>query len=630
MSRGGCSSSSHNGMDRYAGIDPKLKFVIVAGGVISGIGKGLTSSSLGVLLKACGWRVSAIKIDPYINVDAGTMSPFEHGETFVLNDGGETDLDLGNYERFLSVNLTRRHNITTGKVYSEVIERERRGDYLGRTVQVVPHLTDLIQDQIMAAAVEPVDDSALAPEVVIIELGGTVGDIESAPFVEALRQLRYRHGQENVCIAFVSLVPCLGVVGEQKTKPTQAGCSTIASLGLPPQLIFCRSDRPLLPETRSKIALFAQVPVEAVVSLHDVSNTFRIPLMMQEQGVTNALISALRLSWRLPILLERWGRMAAAFDTYRGECTIAIVGKYTGLADTYLSVIKALEHAGMALHRKVHIRWIAAENLEGLEWASADGKVLPNGSPTQCHLAYQNAWRDLASANGILVPGGFGSRGVEGMLAAIRYAREQRIPYLGICLGMQLAAVELARARLTGGENANSSEFDERADPAVVIFMPEVDKTKMGGTMRLGVRKTVFKSTTTHSIALSLYGRKPSIMERHRHRYEVNPDYVESLEKECGLHFVARDESGQRMEIAELDQSEHPFFLGTQFHPELKSRPGAPSPPFLGFVAAAAGLPLEETAIEQMMLRVQSQDPWQPSLEENQDLYSSLGNSFDR
>lgn len=626
MSRGGCSSGSYGGMERYATIDPKLKFVIVAGGVISGIGKGLTSSSIGVLLKACGWRVSAIKIDPYINVDAGTMSPFEHGETFVLDDGGETDLDLGNYERFLSVSLTRRHNITTGKVYSEVIERERRGDYLGRTVQVVPHLTDLIQDQIMAAAVEPVDDTGLPPEVVIIELGGTVGDIESAPFVEALRQLRYRHGQENVCVAFVSLVPCLGVVGEQKTKPTQAGCSTIASLGLPPQLIFCRSDRPLLPETRAKIALFAQVPVEAVVSLHDVSNTFRIPLMMQEQGVTNALISSLRLSWRLPILLERWGRMAMAFDTYRGECTIAIVGKYTGLADTYLSVIKALEHAGMALHRKVHIQWIAAESLESLDTTAADGKVLPNGSPTQRHLVYQNAWRELASVNGILVPGGFGSRGIEGMLAAIRHAREHRVPYLGICLGMQLAAIEVARARLSRGMNANSTEFDEHADPAIVIFMPEVDKTKMGGTMRLGVRKTVFKSDMSNSIASLLYGRKPSIMERHRHRYEVNPEYVENLENECGLRFVARDETGQRMEISELDRSEHPFFLGTQFHPELKSRPGAPSPPFLGFVAAAAGLPLDEVAIEKMMLRVQSQDPWQPSVEENQELFCSLGN----
>ena len=624
MSGGGCSSCSCNGTERYGSIDPKLKFVIVAGGVISGIGKGLTSSSIGVLLKACGWRVSAIKIDPYINVDAGTMSPFEHGETFVLDDGSETDLDLGNYERFLSVNLTRRHNITTGKVYSEVIQRERRGDYLGRTVQVVPHLTDLIQDQIMAAAMERVDDSGLPPEVVIIELGGTVGDIESAPFVEALRQLRYRHSQENVCIAFVSLVPCLGVVGEQKTKPTQAGCSTIASLGLPPQLIFCRSDRPLLPETRAKIALFAQVPVEAVVSLHDVSNTFRIPLMMQEQGVTNALISALRLSWRLPVLLERWGRMAAAFDSYQGECRIAIVGKYTGLADTYLSVIKALEHAGMALHRKVHIHWIAAESLENFVDASGDSRLLPNGSPTQRHMAYQNAWRELSAADGILVPGGFGCRGIEGMLAAIRYAREHRVPYLGICLGMQLAAVELARSRLADGAKANSTEFDEHADPAIVIFMPEVDKTRMGGTMRLGARKTIFQPDGTNSIASLLYGRKPFIMERHRHRYEVNPKYVDRLEKECGLRFVARDETGQRMEIAELDRAEHPFFLGSQFHPELKSRPGAPSPPFVGFVAAAAGLPLDELAIEEMMLRVQSQDPWQPHSEESRGLDSSF------
>ena len=598
--------------------------------MISGIGKGLTSSSVGVLLKACGWRVSAIKIDPYINVDAGTMSPFEHGETFVLDDGGETDLDLGNYERFLSVNLTRDHNITTGKVYLEVIERERRGDYLGRTCQVVPHLTDLIQDRIMTAAAVPVDDTGLPPEVVTIELGGTVGDIESAPFVEALRQLRYRHGPQNVCVAFVSLVPCLGVVGEQKTKPTQAGCSTIASLGLPPQLIFCRSDRPLLPETRAKIALFAQVPVEAVVSLHDVSNTFKIPQMMQEQGVTNSLISSLHLSWRLPTLLERWGRMASAFDTCQGECTIAIVGKYTGLADSYLSVIKALEHAGMALHRKVHVRWVAAEELEDdgavVRSSPPPGNIAENtgrgagaataaaASPTERRVAHRAAWHQLQEADGILVPGGFGSRGVEGKILAIRHAREQRVPYLGICLGMQLAAIETARARLSGCERASSAEFDAHANPPVVVFMPEVDKTRMGGTMRLGARKTVFAPQAQHNcLATHLYGRHDYIMERHRHRYEVNPDFIQRLEQEGGLAFVGRDESGQRMEIVELPQSVHRFFLATQFHPEFKSRPGAPSPPFLGFVAAAAGMPLDADAIAAMTERVRSQEPWRPT-----------------
>lgn len=595
-----------------------VKFVLVSGGVISGIGKGLTASSLGVLLKSCGWRVTAIKIDPYLNRDAGTMSPFEHGEVFVLDDGGEADLDLGNYERFLDVTLSSDNNITTGKIYSHVMERERMGAYLGKTVQVVPHITDAIQEWIMRVATKP-DAGGKVPEICVIELGGTVGDIESMPFVEALRQLRYNVGDVNFCSVFVSLVPVLGVVGEQKTKPTQHGVKSISSMGLSPHLIVCRSEQPLHAETRRKLAMFCQVAPDAVASVHDVSNTYRIPMMLQEQGVCNLLIRSLHLVWRLPTRLEKWARMAASLESLgrtQKHVTICLVGKYTGLCDAYLSVIRALQHAGMAVGRTVKVVWIESSHLESPTTAGSDGTSSANGSvitdvqrpavksPGDADANREAAWEQLRKADGILVPGGFGDRGIEGKILAIRHARDTKTPFLGICLGMQMAAVEATREAFREPK-ANSAEFDSDAPVHAVVYMPEVDKTRMGGTMRLGVRKTVIKDDDC--LAAWLYGEH-EIYERHRHRYEVNPEVVGKLEKDGRVRFVGMDTSGTRMEI--LEGQDHPFFLGTQFHPEFKSRPGRPSPPFVGLVMAAAGMPLDRQSVEKVVGSIRSQDPW--------------------
>lgn len=592
-----------------------VKFVLVSGGVISGIGKGLTASSLGVLLKCCGWRVTAIKIDPYLNIDAGTMSPFEHGEVFVLDDGGEADLDLGNYERFLDVTLSRDNNITTGKIYSQVLEKERKGSYLGKTVQVVPHITDAIHQWITRVATTP-DKDGLVPEICVIELGGTIGDIESMPFVEALRQLRYNVGQVNFCSVFVSLVPVLGVVGEQKTKPTQHGVKSISSMGLSPQLIVCRSEQPLLAETKKKLAMFCQVAPDAVASVHDVSNTYRIPMMLQEQGVCNLLIRSLRLVWRLPTRLEKWARMAASADQPSDEITICLVGKYTGLNDAYLSVLRALEHAGMAVGRKVNVTWVESTDLESpaetdMNSSVNGGTSLPDissrkksVSPIDAHTRNDAAWELIRRADGILVPGGFGDRGVEGKVLAIGHAREVKKPFLGICLGMQLAAVAATR-QVFKEPKANSEEIDSDAPVKAVIYMPEVDKTKMGGTMRLGERKTIIKNEDC--LAAWLYGTTV-IYERHRHRYEVNPEVVSRLEKEDDIRFVGMDETGTRMEILELEK--HPFFLGTQYHPEFKSRPGRPSPPFVGLIMAAAGMPLDRESVVKIVGSIKSQDPW--------------------
>lgn len=609
------------------------KFVLVSGGVISGIGKGLTASSLGVLLKCCGWRVTAIKIDPYLNLDAGTMSPFEHGEVFVLNDGGEVDLDLGNYERFLDVTLSRDNNITTGKVYSDVLEKERKGTYLGKTVQVVPHITDAIQEWIINVTKTP-DRDGLLPEICVIELGGTVGDIESMPFVEALRQLRYKVGDVNFCSVFVSLVPELGVVGEQKTKPTQHGVKSISSMGLSPHLIVCRSERPLLPETKQKLALFCQVAPDAVASVHDVSNTYRIPMMLQQQGVCNLLIRSLQLVWRLPTRLAKWERMASKADSAARTVTICLVGKYTGLSDAYISVIRAIQHAGMAVGKNVEITWVESSDLEPLAtpmhvtgqdkdtngdanrmFNRAGSSDVDNShflhscgsqsvSPDVATERYDTAWHLIRQADGILVPGGFGDRGVEGKVKAIEYARQEHKPFLGICLGMQLAAVESVR-RVYNEPHANSAELDAEAPVKAAVYMPEVDRDKMGGTMRLGVRKTIIQNGD--SIAAWLYGANV-IYERHRHRYEVNPEVVDKLEKEDGLRFVGIDESGLRMEI--LERKNHPFFFGTQFHPEFLSRPGRPSPPFVGLVMAACGMPLDRTSVVEIMTSILSQDPW--------------------
>ncbi len=546
-----------------------MRYVFVSGGVLSGLGKGVTASSLGVLLKSLGLRVTAIKIDPYLNTDAGTMSPFEHGEVFVLDDGGEVDLDLGNYERFLDITLTRDNNLTTGKVYANVIEAERRGDYLGKTVQVIPHITNEIQEWIERVAHIPVDGNGAEPDVCVVELGGTVGDIESAPFVEALRQFQFRVGRENVCFVHVSLVPVLGVVGEQKTKPTQHTVKELRGAGISADFLVCRSEEPLEDATKAKLALFCHVADDHVFSAHDVSNIYHVPLMLEEQGATRLMCEkfGLDMSKKRP-LIEQWREMAARVDSLEGEVNIAMVGKYTGLTDSYLSVIKALQHSAFSVGSQMNISWVEAANLESD--AERDSPEL-----------HAKSWADLKAADGVLVPGGFGIRGIEGKAIAAQYARENNVPYLGVCLGMQVAVIEFAR-NVLGMDGANSTEFDEKTAHPVVIFMPEGSTTHMGGTMRLGSRTTMLQNSG--STAHGLYGGATEVDERHRHRYEVNPDMIEALE-DAGLKFVGRDTEGQRMEIMELD--DHPYYFGTQYHPEFKSRPNRPSPPFLGLVQAA-------------------------------------------
>ena len=548
-----------------------MRYVVVTGGVLSGLGKGVTASSMGVLLKSAGLRVTSVKIDPYLNVDAGTMSPFEHGEVFVLDDGGEVDLDLGNYERFLDIALTRDNNITTGKVYAAVVERERRGDYLGKTVQVIPHITNEIQEWIERVAHVSSDGDNGAPDVCVIELGGTVGDIESAPFVEALRQFQFRVGRENICFVHVSLVPVMGPVGEQKTKPTQHTVKELRGLGIIPDILVCRSAKPLQDDTRAKLAAFCHVSEDAVVSAHDVSNIYRVPMMLEEQGVSGVLSGL--FGFELPSerpLLDDWKAMADRVDNPAEEVRIATVGKYTGLSDSYLSVIKALQHSSYAVGRKLVIDWIESTDLDD-QTASAD---------PEAHAA---AWELLNGADGVLVPGGFGIRGIEGKIKAAGYARENNVPYLGVCLGLQVATIEFCR-NVLGMEGANSTEFDEDTPHPAVVFMPEISKTHMGGTMRLGTKPTPF--LVDDCKMRRLYGGADHVDERHRHRYEVNPDFIEQIE-EAGLKYVGKDETGQRCEIMELDG--HPYFVGTQYHPEFKSRPGRPSPPYLGLLMAACG-----------------------------------------
>ena len=546
-----------------------MKYIVVSGGVLSGIGKGVTASSIGVLIKSLGYRVTAIKIDPYLNSDAGTMSPFEHGEVFVLDDGGEVDLDLGNYERFLDITLNRDNNLTTGKVYSSVIERERKGDYLGKTVQVVPHITNEIQDRIERIAHTPSDGSDETPDVCVIELGGTVGDIESAPFVEALRQFQFRVGRENICFLHVSLVPVIGVVGEQKTKPTQHSVKGLMASGIQPDFLVCRSSEPILSEVKTKLSLFCHVSESSVFSAHDVSNIYRVPMMLEEQGATIGICNrlGLEISPERPLLME-WSALAQRMDELSGDVNIAMVGKYTGLSDSYLSVIKALQHSALAEGVNLHIDWVEASDLE----IGNEG----NESHTQ-------SWSMVKEADGILVPGGFGDRGIEGKILAAKHARENKIPYLGVCLGLQIATIEFAR-NVLGLTGANSTEFDEDTPHPTVIFMPEGSRTHMGGTMRLGSRQTNLQ--TTDCAAYRLYKGTMEIHERHRHRYEVNPEMVENLEA-AGLQFVGRDTEGVRMEIIEM--KDHPFFFGTQYHPEFKSRPNRPSPPFHGLIKAALG-----------------------------------------
>jgi len=479
----------------------------------------------------------------------------------VLDDGGEVDLDLGNYERFLDINLSKDNNLTTGKIYANVIEAERRGDYLGKTVQVIPHVTDAIQDWIEDVAARPADGSDGKPDACIIELGGTVGDIESAPYVEALRQFQFRVGRENVTFVHVSLVPVMGPVGEQKTKPTQHTVKELRGLGITPDILVCRSSAPLNDETRNKLAAFCHVQPNAVMSTHDVPNIYHVPLMLQEQG----LCDILEVDCTATNLLEEWKRMAHHLDTLTEEVHIAMVGKYTDLSDAYLSVIKSLQHAAMAVDRKLVIDWIEASHLEP-QWDKDESDA---------------AWATLKKTDGILVPGGFGDRGIEGKIAAAHHARTNDIPYLGICLGLQVATIEFCR-NVLGLEGANSTEFEDNPAHAAVVFMPEISKTHLGGTMRLGSRPTLWQVDSCQ--IRTLYGPGDAVDERHRHRYEVNPDLIERIEA-AGLVYVGKDDSGQRCEIFELEG--HPYYVGVQFHPEFKSRPNRPSPPFLGLLQAA-------------------------------------------
>ncbi len=577
---------------------PATKYVVVTGGVISGVGKGIMASSVGVLLKSLGQRVTAIKIDPYLNIDAGTLSPNDHGEVFVLGDGGETDLDLGNYERFLDVTLGRENSITTGKIYAGVIERERRGDYLGKTVQVVPHITNAIQDAIAAAAALPVDGSGLAPTVCVVELGGTVGEIETAPFVEALRQFQFRVGRENFLLIHVTLVPLIGASAEQKTKPTQMSVASLRGCGLTPDVIACRSVTPLEQPTLDKISLFCQVPTSHIFGVHDCRSVYHVPLLLETQHMRQLLCKRLALvgfggSAEAPAATPdyvRWKELAHNLTAPVAAVSIAIVGKYTILEESYTSVVKSLNHAAMALSLDVTILWIEASDLEEPSAASCAAQespaspASPRDKPAERHEA---AWRKLHAADGIIVPGGFGTRGTEGKLATLKYAREAKKAILGICLGFQLAVIEHAR-NVLGMAGANSTELDADTPHPVIVFMPEGSKTQMGGTMRLGARTSYF--VTERCASRDLYSEflgvpnVASIAERHRHRYEVNPALIDDLEH-GGLTFVAKDETGKRMEI--LERSDHPYFVAVQYHPEFLSRLINPSPLFVGLLRAS-------------------------------------------
>uniref|UniRef100_A0A452SDC4 CTP synthase n=1 Tax=Ursus americanus TaxID=9643 RepID=A0A452SDC4_URSAM len=523
-----------------------MKYILVTGGVISGIGKGIIASSVGTILKSCGLHVTSIKIDPYINIDAGTFSPYEHGEVFVLDDGGEVDLDLGNYERFLDIRLTKDNNLTTGKIYQYVINKERKGDYLGKTVQVVPHITDAIQEWVMRQALIPVDEDGLEPQVCVIELGGTVGDIESMPFIEAFRQFQFKVKRENFCNIHVSLVPQPSSTGEQKTKPTQNSVRELRGLGLSPDLVVCRCSNPLDTSVKEKISMFCHVEPQQVICVHDVSSIYRVPLLLEEQGVVDYFLRRLDLPIeRQPRkMLMKWKEMADRYDRLLETCSIALVGKYTKFSDSYASVIKALEHSALAINHKLEIKYIDSADLE-------------LSTLQEEPVRYHEAWQKLCSAHGVLVPGGFGVRGTEGKIQAIAWARKQKKPFLGVCLGMQLAVVEFSRNVL--GWQGNVS-------------------------WTLGKRRTLFQ--TKNSVMRKLYGDPDYLEERHRHRFEVNPVLKKCLEEQ-GLKFVGQDVGGERMEIVELE--DHPFFVGVQYHPEFLSRPIKPSPPYFGLLLASVG-----------------------------------------
>ncbi|CAH0777593.1 unnamed protein product [Bemisia tabaci] len=559
-----------------------MKYILVTGGVISGVGKGVVASSFGTILKSCGIHVTAIKIDPYINIDAGTFSPYEHGEVYVLDDGGEVDLDLGNYERFLDITLDKDNSITTGKIYQQVINRERKGEYLGKTVQVVPHITNAIIEWVEKVASRPVknswdDDSpGSIPEVCIVELGGTVGDIEGRPFTEAFRPFS-RKNHDSFCVAHVSYVPQPHATMEQKTRPTRQSVKELQDCGLLPDLLVCRSEQPIPQPVKEKISDFCNVGIDEVVCLHDQSSIYYVPLMMEKQGLVQYFHKRLGLTFNLPPprnFMQNWHTLVEKLETVRQELKIALVGKYIKLHDAYSSVIKALEHAALAANYKISIQFVDAENLE---------RTMEKSNPDLYHAS----WLKLCKSDGVIVPGGFGKRGMEGKIETCKWCRTAKKPFLGICLGMHAAVIEFSRNML-GLAGASSTEMDPRTIHPVISDMPGHTNVDLGGTMRLGKMKTVFSSNHPDSIMLKLYGSKESIKERHRHRYEVNPDYIKKLEAN-GLKFVGTDEALERMEIMELDSKVHPYYVATQFHPEYLSRPMKSSPPFLGLILAAGG-----------------------------------------
>jgi CTP synthase len=546
------------------------KYIFVTGGVVSSLGKGLAASSIGSLLEARGLRVTLIKLDPYINVDPGTMSPFQHGEVFVTDDGAETDLDLGHYERFTHAHLSQANNWTTGRIYLSVIEKERRGDYLGKTIQVIPHVTNEIKEAIRAVTLNGEAD------VVIVEIGGTVGDIESLPFLEAIRQMGNEEGRENALFIHATLVPYIAAAGELKTKPTQHSVRELREIGIAPDVLLCRSDRPLSHDLRSKIALFCNVKESAVISAQDVDTIYNVPLTFHDQGLDELIVSLLHLNEvAAPVDLTAWRKLVSTVrEPSAGETAIAIVGKYVELEDSYKSLREALTHGGIANNLRVNVRWIESEDL--------------------MDDTYESRLRDF---DAILVPGGFGKRGVEGMIRAISYARRTRTPYFGICLGMQTACIEFAR-HACDLKDADSTEFNvETPHPIIFKLRDLVDVEQLGGTMRLGAWPC---QLSEGSLAREIYDDAAEISERHRHRYEFNPAYRKTLEQ-GGLVFSGVSPDEKFIEIVELSRDEHPWFLACQFHPEFKSKPLAPHPLFASFVHAAFQNRLHtETSVEQI------------------------------
>ena len=528
------------------------KYIFVTGGVLSSLGKGLASASIGALLEARGLKVTFLKLDPYLNVDPGTMNPFQHGEVFVTEDGAETDLDLGHYERFTTTRMGKVNNVTAGKIYDSVIQKERRGDYLGGTVQVIPHVTDAIKERVMIAS--------QATDVILVEIGGTVGDIESLPFLEAIRQLRADVGRDNVCFIHVALVPYVATAGELKTKPVQHSVKELQAVGIAPDIILCRTDRFLPKGVKSKIALFCNVDDDAVVTAKDVDSIYEVPLVLHQEGLDEKLAQVLNM-WTARPDLRRWEELIQNVRNPKAEITIAMVGKYVDLTEAYKSLNEALAHGGFAIGAKVNIEYIDSEKFE-------DPHV-------------------LAHVDGILVPHGFGGRGVEGKIKAVRYARENNIPFLGICYGMQMAVIEFGR-HVAGLDGANSSEVDENTPHAVIDLLPEQREIEdKGATMRLGAYPCKLEQGTK---AHAAYGQD-EVQERHRHRWEFNNDYREQYEQ-LGMKFSGTSPDGRLVEVVELP--DHPFFVASQFHPEFASRPFEPHPLFAAFVKAAAANKLSD------------------------------------